>query len=89
MWTNKNPKSGEIDVSLLLQTRVLVTHSVTFLPEADVIVVLKDGQVTESGSYKQLVQNKGAFADFLLHYLEQADNLENEPGKTADCILVI
>lgn len=79
-----NTQSCEIDVRFLLQTRVLVTHSVTFLPEADVIVVLKDGQVSESGSYKQLVQNKGAFADFLLHYLEQADDLENEPGKTAD-----
>lgn len=67
---------------------MLVTHSVTFLPEADVIVVLKDGQVSESGSYKQLVQNKGAFADFLLHYLEQADGLENEPGKTADYIFI-
>ncbi|KAG8247448.1 Canalicular multispecific organic anion transporter 1 [Homalodisca vitripennis] len=55
------------------KTRVLVTHGVTFLPETDLIIVMKDGQVAETGSYQQLVKSKGAFADFLLQYLEQAD----------------
>ncbi|XP_054270085.1 multidrug resistance-associated protein 1-like [Macrosteles quadrilineatus] len=57
-------------------TRVLVTHGVGFLPEADLIVVVKDGQISESGTYKQLVRNKGDFADFLLQYLEEAQDLD-------------
>nr|CAD7198501.1 unnamed protein product [Timema douglasi] len=53
------------------KTRVLVTHSVTYLPEVDLIVVLKDGEVTEKGTYKELLEKKGAFADFLMQHLQE------------------
>lgn len=52
------------------KTRLLVTHGITFLPEVDQIVVLKDGEVTEMGTYKELLEKKGAFADFLLQHLQ-------------------
>lgn len=32
---------------MLLQTRVLVTHGVSFLPQVDKIIVLVDGKITE------------------------------------------
>ena len=51
------------------KTRVLVTHSVTYLPEVDNIVVMKDGKISEIGSYKELLENRGEFADFLAQYL--------------------
>lgn len=54
-----------------LQTRVLVTHGITFLPEVDWIVVLKEGEVSETGTYKELLEKKGAFAEFLLHHLQE------------------
>ncbi|KAG8270623.1 Canalicular multispecific organic anion transporter 1 [Homalodisca vitripennis] len=54
------------------KTRILVTHAITYLPEVDLIVVLKEGQVTESGTYKELLAQKGAFADFLVQYLQEA-----------------
>ncbi|XP_011305034.1 multidrug resistance-associated protein 1 isoform X4 [Fopius arisanus] len=53
------------------KTRVLVTHGITYLPEVDNIVVLKDGEITESGTYKQLLEKKGAFADFLIQHLQE------------------
>nr|CAD7261608.1 unnamed protein product [Timema shepardi] len=53
------------------KTRVLVTHSITYLPEVDLIVVLKDGEVTEKGTYKELLEKKGAFADFLMQHLQE------------------
>ncbi|KAL6447242.1 hypothetical protein ACFW04_001485 [Cataglyphis niger] len=53
------------------KTRVLVTHSITYLPEVDNIIVLKDGEITESGTYKQLLEKKGAFAEFLVHHLQE------------------
>ena len=50
---------------VILQTRILVTHSVTFLPEVDLIIVMDDGHVVEIGKYQDLVKNKGAFAELL------------------------
>ncbi|XP_008553085.1 multidrug resistance-associated protein 1 isoform X2 [Microplitis demolitor] len=53
------------------KTRVLVTHGITYLPEVDNIIVLKDGEITESGTYKQLMEKRGAFADFLIQHLQE------------------
>ncbi|KZC08998.1 Multidrug resistance-associated protein 1 [Dufourea novaeangliae] len=53
------------------KTRLLVTHGITFLPEVDNIIVLKDGEITEVGSYKQLLEKRGAFSEFLLHHLQE------------------
>ncbi|XP_049764041.1 multidrug resistance-associated protein 1 isoform X1 [Schistocerca cancellata] len=60
------------------KTRVLVTHSITFLPEVDLIVVLKDGEVTEIGAYKELLEKKGAFAEFLVQHLQEAATDEGD-----------
>jgi len=59
----------------------LVTHSITYLREVDLIVVMKDGQVSESGTYKELLDKKGDFADFLiLHMQEQNEHKVDEIG---------
>lgn len=51
-------------------TRVLVTHGVTYLPKVDNIFVLSHGEISESGSYQQLMEKKGDFADFLIQHLQ-------------------
>ena len=61
-----------------IQTRVLVTHGITFLPHCDLIVVLKDGKIEDSGKYDELVAKEGAFADVIRSYLE------NEVGDITD-----
>ncbi|XP_018359856.1 PREDICTED: multidrug resistance-associated protein 1 isoform X5 [Trachymyrmex cornetzi] len=63
------------------KTRVLVTHSITYLPEVDNIIVLKDGEITESGTYKQLLEKKGAFAEFLVQHLQE---VHVDDGSEAD-----
>ena len=62
------------------KTRVLVTHGIGYLPQVDDIVVLKDGKVSEQGTYVELLEKKGDFADFLLEYMtDQGDeNLTDE-----------
>ncbi|XP_063974569.1 multidrug resistance-associated protein 1 isoform X1 [Diachasmimorpha longicaudata] len=60
------------------KTRVLVTHGITYLPEVDNIVVLKDGEITESGTYKQLMEKRGAFADFLIQHLQEVRAQDDE-----------
>ena len=61
-----------------LQTRVLVTHGVHWLPMVDQIVVIVDGRVTELGSYDELLSHDGAFAQFLKQYLTQEHNDEDD-----------
>uniref|UniRef100_A0A8C9ZU68 Multidrug resistance-associated protein 1 n=1 Tax=Sander lucioperca TaxID=283035 RepID=A0A8C9ZU68_SANLU len=58
------------------KTRVLVTHGLSYLPQADLILVLVEGQITEMGSYQHVVATQGAFAEFLRTYaaVEQTDN---------------
>ncbi|KAJ0067200.1 hypothetical protein NL108_012940, partial [Boleophthalmus pectinirostris] len=56
------------------KTRVLVTHAVSFLPFVDEIIVLKDGTVSEVGSYNSLRASKGAFAEFLDTYAKEQSN---------------
>uniref|UniRef100_A0A336KB87 ABC-type glutathione-S-conjugate transporter n=1 Tax=Culicoides sonorensis TaxID=179676 RepID=A0A336KB87_CULSO len=55
---------------LSTKTRVLVTHSITFLPEVDSIFVLQDGQIIESGSYEELLEKNGHFSVFLLQHFQ-------------------
>ncbi|OWF40077.1 Multidrug resistance-associated protein 1 [Mizuhopecten yessoensis] len=53
------------------KTRVLVTHGIGFLPKVDLIVVLVNGQISEVGSFQELIGHAGAFAEFLKNYLTE------------------
>lgn len=44
---------------------MLVTHTINILPQVDNIVFLVDGTISEIGSYQELLQRNGAFAEFL------------------------
>ncbi|XP_029376380.1 ATP-binding cassette sub-family C member 2 isoform X2 [Echeneis naucrates] len=59
---------------LRYKTRILVTHSVSFLPYVDEIVVLKDGVVSEVGTYKSLQTSRGAFSEVLNLYAGEQNN---------------
>lgn len=48
------------------KTRLLVTHAVWLLPQVDVVVVMHDGCIVEKGSWTELVEGDGDFAQFLI-----------------------
>ncbi|XP_029363822.1 multidrug resistance-associated protein 1 isoform X3 [Echeneis naucrates] len=50
------------------KTRVLVTNGFNYLPQVDLILVMSQGEVTEMGSYQQLMATEGAFSEFLRTY---------------------
>ena len=56
------------------KTRVLVTHGVKFLPEVDNIIVLKDGMISETGTYRELLDRGKEFADFLIQYIQEEED---------------
>jgi ABC-type dipeptide/oligopeptide/nickel transport system ATPase component len=45
----------------------------------DKIVVMKDGQISEQGTYHELLKDGGQFADFLVEYLAEDDQIPSEP----------
>ncbi|NXX54719.1 MRP1 protein, partial [Scopus umbretta] len=59
------------------KTRVLVTHAVNYLPQMDTILVMADGEISEMGSYQELLKQDGAFAEFLRTYANAEQSMEN------------
>ncbi|KAL7041242.1 hypothetical protein ACKWTF_000685 [Chironomus riparius] len=58
------------------KTRLLVTHAVLYLPKVDEIYVIVNGEITESGSYKELLSQKGAFSEFLTQHIQDIEDDE-------------
>ncbi|GAB6025158.1 Multidrug resistance-associated protein 1 [Chamberlinius hualienensis] len=50
------------------KTRVLVTHSLTYLPLVDKILVMSEGKITEMGTYKDLMDSSNGFAQYIATY---------------------
>uniref|UniRef100_A0A8D0B9V4 ABC-type glutathione-S-conjugate transporter n=1 Tax=Salvator merianae TaxID=96440 RepID=A0A8D0B9V4_SALMN len=61
------------------KTRILVTSAVQFLPQMDNIIVIVNGVISEMGTFQELLQRQGAFADFLKSH--SADRAEEKEGK--------
>lgn len=59
-------------------TRLLVTHGITYLPMVDNIIVLKDGEMSEIGTYQELLDKKGAFSEFLIQHLNEVVEEEDD-----------
>ncbi|XP_056359573.1 ATP-binding cassette sub-family C member 6 isoform X2 [Oenanthe melanoleuca] len=66
------------------KTRVLVTHTINILPQVDNIVFLVDGMISETGSYQELLEKNGAFAEFLhSHVTAEEKPCAGSPGNPA------
>ncbi len=64
------------------KTRILVTNSVALLPQVDTVIVVKNGEISEAGTYKELLSKGGDFADFLLEHIN--DNGDFDDSKESD-----
>ena len=72
------------------KTRILVTHGISFLPLVHQIVVMKEGKISEIGTYHQLLANKGAFAEFLIEQMnEQHLNSEDADEDTESSAAIL
>ncbi|KAF9108232.1 hypothetical protein BGX29_002375 [Mortierella sp. GBA35] len=64
------------------KTRVLVTHAIHHLEQADQIVVIKDGEISETGKYDTLMDARKAFYQLIKDYSVNEGKKRKE--KTAD-----
>ncbi|GKA09624.1 ABC transporter C family member 8 [Tanacetum coccineum] len=61
------------------KTVILVTHQVEFLSSVDTILVMKDGQVTQSGNYEELLTAGTAFEQLVNAHKDVITGLEPSP----------
>lgn len=68
---------------------MLVTHGLSFLPQADLILVMEDGQIMEAGSYTELRERRNSFADLLKIFsdTEHRENSINRGESSSDTLV--
>lgn len=62
------------------KTRVLVTHHLEVLPDADLILVMEEGRIVQQGTYPELMASAGVFHSLI----EEYGNEEQSEEKTAE-----
>ncbi|KAJ3229676.1 Canalicular multispecific organic anion transporter 2 [Chytriomyces hyalinus] len=63
------------------RTRVLVTHQLHFVPQCDIVVTMKNGRISECGTYAELIASKGEFSALMTSYggvAEEAEDSDEE-----------
>lgn len=63
-----------------------MTNSLSFLPQADEIMMIEDGQIKEMGSYDDLRRMDGRFMQFIKNFL--ASNEANREKNGSISILL-
>lgn len=70
------------------KTRILVTNNLAVLPYTDSIIVMKEGEIIELGSYNELLRQNNYFANLIQQYAhsesDNKDNKQSEEDKLAD-----
>ncbi|XP_042293272.1 ATP-binding cassette sub-family C member 6 isoform X2 [Sceloporus undulatus] len=68
------------------KTRILVTNAVHLLSKVDNIIVIMNGEISETGSWQELVERQGTFVEFLKSHSAEKKEDQNlqERLKTAD-----
>ena len=70
---NKTQKSIANSISNLNCTRIVIAHRLSTIKNCDRIIYMEDGEIKESGNYKELIAKKGKFYE-----LVERQRLDNE-----------
>ena len=62
------------------KTRLLITNNLSILPKVDKIIVLKEGRISESGTYNELMDNKGAFYELVTEFSKNETEQPKDQG---------
>jgi len=57
--------SQAIGAAFQNRTVIVIAHRISTIKQMDRILVLKDGQIMESGRHEELIKNKGIYADYV------------------------
>ncbi|KAM7127615.1 multidrug resistance-associated protein 1-like isoform 1-T1 [Ciconia maguari] len=68
------------------KTRILVTHNLTLLPHADLIIAMEEGRISQMGTYQELISKRANFAELIQvfsaeHTSEETTTMEVSSSK--------
>ncbi|XP_006651027.3 ABC transporter C family member 13 [Oryza brachyantha] len=72
--------------ALASKTVIYVTHQIEFLPAADLILVLKDGHITQAGKYDDLLQAGTDFNALVCAHKEAIETMEFSEDSDEDTV---
>ena len=58
---------NQLNLFLKNKTAIIIAHRLSTVRHVDRILVLKEGQVVEQGSYQELVSKRGEFFEYFRH----------------------
>ncbi|NXN36277.1 MRP1 protein, partial [Rhinoptilus africanus] len=61
------------------KTRILVTHTLTFLPHTDLIIVMEEGRISQMGTYQELISKRANFAELIQVFSAEHTREETTP----------
>ena len=64
------------------KTRILVTHQLQYLSQADRIIVLDEGRIVFNGSYREIVDSAINISEFIKD--SNLENVDGEEGETKE-----
>ena len=70
-----------LDRAKVGRTTIVIAHRLTTIRNADVIVAMKDGQVSEIGNHEQLMNFKGLYFDLVTSQVREDDDDEEKKKK--------
>ena len=59
------------------RTSFVIAHRLSTIKDADVILVMKDGDIVEQGTHDELLARNGFYADLYNSQFEQASQIDN------------
>ena len=73
---------NSLTLFILLQTRLFVTNQIQYLKHVDEVIVMDNNQISERGTFNELLKRNGAFAEFLRTHLQEVPPDDEEGRET-------